>query len=61
MQLRLKPRTSRSIISKKLVFKTILVFLVFILGIFLLDRIDFPVPTKLIKQELSNDKLILLK
>jgi hypothetical protein len=61
MQLRLKPRTSRSIISRNLLFKTILVFLVFILGIFLLDRIEFPTPTKLIKQELSNDKLIILK
>ena len=41
--------------------KTILILLVFFLGIFLLDRIDFPVPTKLIKQEISNDKLITLK
>jgi len=61
MQLRLKPRTSRRVISRNLVFKTILVFLVFILGIFLLDRIEFPTPTKLIKQELGNDKLIILK
>jgi hypothetical protein len=61
MQLRLKPRTSRSIISRNLVFKTILIFVVFILGIFLLDRIEFPTPTKLIKQKLGNDKLIILK
>jgi hypothetical protein len=27
----------------------------------LLDKIDFPTPTKLIKQEISNDKLITLK
>ena len=56
MQLRLKHRTSRN-----LVIKVILIFLVLFLGIFLLDKIDFPVPTKLIKQEISNDKFITLK
>ena len=61
MQLRLQPRTSRKLISRNLVIKVILIFLVLFLGIFLLDKIDFPVPTKLIKQEISNDKLITLK
>ena len=61
MQLRLKPRTSRNFIINSLVIKTILIFLVFFLGIFLLDKIDFPKPTKLIEQEISNDKLITLK
>ena len=61
MQLRLTPRRNRNFISRGLVVKTILIFLVFFLGIFLLDRIDFPVPTKFIKQEISNDKLITLK
>ena len=61
MQLRLKPRTNRNLLSRNLIIKTILIFLVFFLGIFLLDKIDFPVPTKLIKQEISNDKLITLK
>ena len=61
MQLRLKPRTSRNLLSKNLVIKTILIFLVFFLGIFLLDKIDFPTPKKLIKQEIGNDKLITLK
>jgi len=61
MQLSLKPRTSRSLISRSLVIKIILILLVFFLGIFLLDKIDFPTPTKLIKQEISNDKLITLK
>ena len=61
MQLRLQPRTSRNFISRSLVIKTILIFLVFFLGIFLLDKIDFPVPKELIKQEISNDKLITLK
>ena len=61
MQLRLTPRKNRNLIGKSLVIKTILIILVFFLGIFLLDRIDFPAPTKLIKQEISNDKLITLK
>ena len=53
---RLKPRTNRN-----LIIKIILVILVLFLGIFLLDKIDFAAPTKLIKQEISNDKLISLK
>ena len=61
MQLRLQPRTSRNLISRNLIIKIILIFLVLFLGIFLLDKIDFPVPTKLIKQEISNDKLITVK
>ena len=56
MQLGSKPRTNRNLITK-----IILVLLVFFLGIFLLDKIDFPVPKKLIKHEISNDKLITLK
>ena len=61
MQLSLKPRTSRNLISRSLVIKIILILLIFFLGIFLLDKIDFPTPTKLIKQEISNDKFITLK
>ena len=61
MQLRLTPRKNRNFISRGLLVKTILILLVFFLGIFLLDRIDFPVPTKLIKQEINNDKIITLK
>ena len=61
MQLRLKPRTSRNLINTGLIVKIILILLVFFLGIFLLDKIDFPTPTKLIKQEISNDKFITLK
>ena len=61
MQLRLKPRTNRNLINRGLIIKTTLILLVFFLGIFLLDKIDFPTPTKSIKQEISNDKLITLK
>ena len=58
MQLRsnLQPGTNRN-----LIIKIILIIVIFFLGIFLLDKIDFPVPKKLIKQEISNDKLITLK
>ena len=61
MQLRLSHRNNRNLIGRNLIIKTILIILVLFLGIFLLDRIDFPKPTKLIKQEISNDKLITLK
>ena len=61
MQLRLRPRTNRNLINRSLIIKSILIILVFFLGIFLLDKIDFPTPTKTIKQEISNDKLITLK
>ncbi len=61
MQLRLQPRKNRNFISRGLILKTILIVLFFFIGIFLLDKIDFPTPTKLIKQEISNDKLTTLK
>ena len=53
---RFEPRTNRN-----LVIKIILIILIFFLGIYLLDKIDFPVPKKIIKQEISHDKLIKLK
>tara|TARA_B100001123_G_C14890693_1_gene859758 strand:- start:557 stop:733 length:177 start_codon:yes stop_codon:yes gene_type:complete len=53
---RIKPKTNRN-----LVIKIISIFLLFFLGIFLLDKIDFPAPKKLIKQKISDDKLIILK
>ena len=61
MQLRLQPRTTRSLIRNKFAIKIILFALIFLLAIFLLDKIEIPVPNKLIKQEISNDKLITLK
>ena len=61
MQLRLQPRTNRSLIRNKFAIKIILFALIFLLAIFLLDKIEIPVPNKLIKQEISNDKLITLK
>jgi len=61
MQLRLQPRTSGNLTKKKFVIKTILFALIFLLGIFFLDKMEMPAPSKLIKQEISNDKLITLK
>ena len=61
MQLRLQPRTNKNLVVRNLVIKIILIFLVFFLGIFLLDKVDFPAPQKFIKQEISNDKIITLK
>ena len=53
---RIKHQTKRN-----LIIKIILFILALFLGIFLLDKIDFPTPKKIIKQEISNDKLIILK
>ena len=61
MQLRLKPRTSRSFINRNSIVKTILILSVLFLGVFLVDKINLPAPNELIKQEISNDKLITLK
>ena len=61
MQLRLQPKTNRSLIRNKFAIKIILFALIFLLAIFLLDKIKISVPNELIKQEISNDKLITLK
>jgi len=61
MQLRLHPRNNKKQILNKLVFKTALVVIVLFIAIFLLDKIDMPSPSKHIKQQISNDKLITLK
>ena len=61
MQLRLQPRTNRSLIRNKLAIKIILFAFIFLLAIFLLDKIEIAAPNKLIKQEISNDKIITLK
>ncbi len=53
---RFKPKTDR-----KLVIKIISILIILFLGIIMLDKIDFPAPAKLIKEEISNDKLIILK
>jgi len=61
MQLRLHPRSNKKNTFLKLIMRTILGLLVFFLLIFLVDKIEMPSPNKLIKQEISNEKLIILK
>ena len=61
MQLRLQPRNSRNTATRNIIIKIILAALLFMLTIFLLDKIDTSEPKKLIKQEISNDKIITLK
>tara|TARA_B100001123_G_C15263693_1_gene1007566 strand:- start:401 stop:586 length:186 start_codon:yes stop_codon:yes gene_type:complete len=61
MQLRLRPRSNRSTSINKLLVKGILFISIFFLAIFLLDKIKMPVPSKLIKQAIPNDKIITLK
>ena len=61
MQLRLRPKNRNNIAAKRFIVKIVLSLVIFSLAIFLLDKINFPVPTKLIKQEISNDKIITLK
>jgi len=61
MQLRFHPRNNRKVLYSKVIVRIILGILVFILLIFLADKIDMPTPTQLIKQEISNEKIITLK
>ena len=61
MQLRFKSKPDNSLISRAFLIKTILVVLIFLFAVFLLDKINMPTPTKIIKQEISNDKLITVK
>ena len=61
MQLRLQPRNNRTFLNSKFVIKTILFVFIFILAIFALDKMEVKVPNKLIKQQISNDKLITVK
>ena len=63
MQLRLRPRNNRSLanITRGFFIKAIFFLLILFLAMFLLDKIDVSAPSKVIKQEISNDKLITIK
>ena len=65
MQLRFRSKYERGLSSKKVnknfLLKIILSFFIILIAIILLDKIDMPAPNKLIKQEITNDKLITLK
>ena len=61
MQLRLRPKYERGTVNRSLIIKTVLFVVIFLIAIFLLDKINMPTPTKLIKQEVSNVNIITLK
>jgi len=61
MQLRLKPRSANRFSMGKIAIKIILTLLILFSVIFLLDKIKVSKPNQLIKQEISNDKLITVK
>ena len=61
MQLRLNPRTTRSSLLRKQVIKIILIIFAIFVVIFFLGKLELSTPKKIIKQEISNDKLIELK
>ncbi len=61
MQLRLNPKFRRESTIKSILFKGILIVSVLFIAIFILDQFNTSGPTKFIKQELSNDKLITIK
>ena len=65
MQLRFRSKYERGLSSKgankNYLLKIILSLIVIFIAIILLDKIDMPSPNKLIKQEITNDKLITLK
>ena len=61
MQFHKKTSIGKSTGIVSLSIKVIVVLLILFSIIVLVDKIDFPAPTKFIKQEISNDKLITLK
>jgi len=61
MQLRLNPKTSRSSSLRKPVIKIILIIFAILGVIFFLGQLELSTSKELIKQEISNDKLIKLK
>jgi len=61
MQLRLNPRQKESFFQKRLVIKIVFFATIFSIAIFLIDKIEKPAPSKLIKHKISNDKLITIK
>ena len=61
MQRRLQIQNHKRHIKRQIYNQDCFVWFNFFLAIFFLDKLEMPVPNKLIKQEISNDKLITLK
>ena len=61
MQLSLNPKSRRSPMANKPIVKIVITIVVVLIVIFFLGKLELSTPKKLIKQEISNDKLIKLK
>tara|TARA_Y100000590_G_C14825189_1_gene677961 strand:- start:93 stop:278 length:186 start_codon:yes stop_codon:yes gene_type:complete len=61
MQLRLRPRIRRGFPINRYVIKIVLAIFIVLAIIFFLGKLELPAPAKLIKKEISNEKLIKLK
>jgi len=61
MQLRLRPKSSNSFSLGKYAVRAVLLIAVIFTILFFLNQLNIPAPKKMIKQEISNDKLIKLK
>ena len=61
MQLRLKPRPRNQFRFGKTIIKISLAVVVILAVTFFLGKLDLPAEKKVIKHEISNDKLIKLK
>ena len=61
MQLRLRPRSQNRFFTSGRIIKITTVILAIFAIIFFLGKLEMPAPKELIKQKISNDKLIKLK
>ena len=61
MQLRLKPRPTNQFAFGKIIIKITLAVVVILVITIFLGKLDLPAEKKVIKNEISNDRLIKLK
>ena len=61
MQFEKKKRLGGISTAIKLLIKIILIFLVFLIAVFFVDRIDFPSPTKKIEKVIPNENFKVVK
>ena len=61
MQFEKKTRTGSLSGIVKLLIKVVLIFLVLLIAVILIDRIDFPSPIKKIEKVISNENFKIIK
>ena len=61
MQFQKKTRAGSLGFTIKLLIKVFLILLLFLVIIILIDRIDFPSPTKIIKEIIPNEEIKIVK